>query len=169
MTSETRVSSDDQDLTVQEEKLRAAGCEVIRSEKRSGTTAKGRTELQTLTDFAWKGDTIVVTRIDRLARSIADLAAIVQILEVKSVALRASEQPVDTSTAAGHYFLQSSRREEHRILNRSAVGFPPIPCRIRPGASTDGPPLPSLSCLRRCPRRHKALASSDERRCAGGG
>src|SRR3954470_23616477 len=66
----------------------------------------GRSELQTLLDFVRKGDVIVVTRIDRLARSIADLAAIVRTLEDKGVALRATEQPIDTSTAAGRCFLQ---------------------------------------------------------------
>ncbi|ACA15370.1 Resolvase domain [Methylobacterium sp. 4-46] len=101
-----RVSTTDQDLSLQEEALRAAGCEVIRSEKRSGTSTEGRTELQTLMEFARKGDAIVVTRIDRLARSIADLAAIVRQLEAKGVALRATEQPIDTSTAAGRCFLQ---------------------------------------------------------------
>ena len=101
-----RVSTTDQDLNVQEAALRAAGCEVIRAEKRSGTTTAGRTELQTLMDFARKGDTIVVTRIDRLARSIADLAGLVRELEAKGVALRATEQPIDTSTAAGRCFLQ---------------------------------------------------------------
>jgi DNA invertase Pin-like site-specific DNA recombinase len=101
-----RVSTLDQDLTIQEQALRAAGCEIIRSEKKSGTTTAGRSELQTLLDFVRKGDTIVVTRIDRLARSIADLASIVRTLEHKGVALRASEQPIDTSTAAGRCFLQ---------------------------------------------------------------
>ena len=101
-----RVSTDDQDLAIQEAALRTAGCEVVRSEKRSGTTTKGRTELQTLIDFARKGDTIVVTRIDRLARSIADLAAVVRTLEGKGVSLRATEQPIDTGTAAGRAFLQ---------------------------------------------------------------
>src|SRR3954447_6423825 len=101
-----RVSTTDQDVALQEAALRAAGCEVIRSEKRSGTTTAGRTELQTLIDFARKGDTIVVTRIDRLARSIADLASIVRTLETKGVTLRATEQPIDTSTAAGRAFLQ---------------------------------------------------------------
>ena len=48
----------------------------------------------------------MVTRIDRLARSIADLAAIVHTLEDKGVALRATEQPIDTSTAVGRCFLQ---------------------------------------------------------------
>lgn len=101
-----RVSSTDQDLSIQETALRAAGCEMVRAEKKSGTSTTGRTELQTLMDFARKGDTIVVTRIDRLARSIADLAAIVRDLEAKQVTLRATEQPIDTSSAAGRCFLQ---------------------------------------------------------------
>ncbi|WP_370693945.1 recombinase family protein [Methylobacterium sp. NEAU K] len=92
-------------LSIQEVTLRAAGCELIRAEKKSGASTEGRTELRTLIDFARKGDTIVVTRIDRLARSIADLAGIVRELEAKGVALRATEQPVDTSTAAGKAFL----------------------------------------------------------------
>ncbi|GJE60514.1 recombinase family protein [Methylobacterium trifolii] len=101
-----RVSTKDQDLAIQEAALRAAGCEVIRSEKKSGATTANRTELETLIEFARKGDTIIVTRIDRLARSIADLAAIVRTLEAKGVALRATEQPIDTATAAGRCFLQ---------------------------------------------------------------
>tara|TARA_R110002124_G_scaffold144122_16_gene309116 strand:- start:7548 stop:8108 length:561 start_codon:yes stop_codon:yes gene_type:complete len=101
-----RVSSTDQSLEVQHAALKAAGCTVVRSEKKSGTTTEGRTELQTLIDFAHAGDTILVTRIDRLARSIADLAGIVRSLEVKGVALKATEQPIDTSSAAGRAFLQ---------------------------------------------------------------
>jgi DNA invertase Pin-like site-specific DNA recombinase len=101
-----RVSTTDQDLGIQEAALKAAGCEMIRAEKKSGTTTNGRTELQTLMDFARSGDTIVVTRIDRLARSIADLAAIVRDLEAKGVALRATEQAVNTTTAEGRCFLQ---------------------------------------------------------------
>lgn len=101
-----RVSTTDQSLDVQQEALKAVGCTVVRSEKRSGTTTQGRTELQTLIDFAHSGDTIVVTRIDRLARSIADLAGIVRLLETKGVSLKATEQPIDTSSAAGRAFLQ---------------------------------------------------------------
>lgn len=101
-----RVSSTDQSLDVQQAALKAAGCTVVRSEKKSGTTTEGRTELQTLIDFAHAGDTIVVTRIDRLARSIADLAGIVRSLDAKGVALKATEQPIDTSSAAGRAFLQ---------------------------------------------------------------
>lgn len=100
-----RVSSADQDLTVQRNALRAAGCETIREEKVSGTSRKGRAELAILQDFMRKGDTLVVTRIDRLARSIGDLQDIVRSLKEKGVALRATEQPIDTSTAAGKAFL----------------------------------------------------------------
>ena len=100
-----RVSTTDQDLSLQKAALRAAGCEVIRSEKVTGTTREGRTELATLLDFIRKGDTLVVTRVDRLARSIADLQDVVRALKAKGAALRATEQPIDTSTAAGKAFL----------------------------------------------------------------
>lgn len=100
-----RVSTTDQDLTLQRDALRAAGCETIREEKASGTSTKGRTELATLREFMRKGDTLVVTRIDRLARSIGDLQDIVRSLKEKGIALKATEQPIDTSTAAGKAFL----------------------------------------------------------------
>ncbi|GLS20169.1 integrase-like protein y4lS [Labrys miyagiensis] len=100
-----RVSTIDQDLTIQIEALRKNGCEVIREEKRSGTTREGRTELDTLLTFLRSGDTLMVTRIDRLARSIGDLQDIVHALRAKGVALKATEQPIDTSTAAGKAFL----------------------------------------------------------------
>jgi DNA invertase Pin-like site-specific DNA recombinase len=51
------------------------------------------------------GDTLIVTRIDRLARSMKDLQDIVHELKTRGVALRATEQPIDTSTAAGKAFL----------------------------------------------------------------
>lgn len=100
-----RVSSSDQDFTLQEQALRAAGCEVIRTEKASGTNRAGRTELQVLLDFLRRGDTLVVTRIDRLARSIKDLQDIVYALKKQGVTLKATEQPIDTRSAAGKAFL----------------------------------------------------------------
>lgn len=100
-----RVSSSDQDFALQEQELRAAGCEIIRSEKASGTSRLGRTELETLLNFLRRGDTLVVTRIDRLARSIKDLQDIVHTLKERGVTLKATEQPIDTRTAAGKAFL----------------------------------------------------------------
>ena len=99
------VSTTDQDLSIQEAALKAAGCGAIRAEKRSGATRGGRHELQLLLEFMREGDELVVTRIDRLARSIGDLQDIVRSLKAKGVALRATEQPIDTSTAAGKCFL----------------------------------------------------------------
>src|SRR6201997_1915720 len=100
-----RVSTSDQNLEIQEAALKAAGCGVIRAEKRSGTSTAGRTELQTVLDFLRTGDVLMVTRIDRLARSIGDLQDIVRALRAKGASLRATEQPIDTSTAAGKCFL----------------------------------------------------------------
>ncbi len=100
-----RVSTLDQDLAIQRAALKAAGCGVVRAEKASRSRRDGRTELQVLLDFVQPGDTLVVTRIDRLARSMKDLQDIVRELKERGVALRATEQPVDTSTAAGKAFL----------------------------------------------------------------
>ncbi len=100
-----RVSSTDQDFTIQERSLREAGCDIIRSEKVSGTSRTGRTELETLLEFLRAGDTLVVTRVDRLARSIKDLQDIVHTLKERGIALKAVEQPVDTDSAAGKAFL----------------------------------------------------------------
>ena len=100
-----RVSTTDQDLAIQEAALKAAGCEVIRAEKRSGTNTEGRTELQTVLEFLREGDVLTVTRIDRLARSIGDLQDIVRALKAKGAELKATEQPINTSTAAGKAFL----------------------------------------------------------------
>jgi DNA invertase Pin-like site-specific DNA recombinase len=100
-----RVSTTDQDLSIQEAALRGAGCDVIRAEKQSGTSTQGRVELRTVLDFIGKGDVLLVTRIDRLARSIGDLQDIVRTLKTKGASLRATEQLVDTSTAAGRCFL----------------------------------------------------------------
>jgi DNA invertase Pin-like site-specific DNA recombinase len=80
-----RVSTTDQNLDVQENALRAAGCDLIRSEKRSGTTTAGREELRTVLEFLRTGDVLMVTRIDRLARSIGDLQDIVRTIKVSMI------------------------------------------------------------------------------------
>jgi DNA invertase Pin-like site-specific DNA recombinase len=69
------------------------------------TRAANREELRTVLDFLLKGDALMVTRIDRLARSIGDLQDIVRAVRAKGASLKATEQPIDTSTAAGKCFL----------------------------------------------------------------
>jgi DNA invertase Pin-like site-specific DNA recombinase len=100
-----RVSTTDQDLSLQKATLKAAGCDVIRAEKHTGTTTAGREELRTVLDFLRKGDVLMVTRIDRLARSIGDLQDIVRTIKSRGASLKATEQPIDTGTAAGKCFL----------------------------------------------------------------
>ena len=100
-----RVSSSGQDLTVQLDALKAAGCETIRQEKVSGTSTQGRDELNTLLEFMREGDELVITRIDRLARSVRDLQNIVYDLEKRGITISATEQPINTKTSVGKCFL----------------------------------------------------------------
>ena len=100
-----RVSTTDQSCEVQEKKLREYGCDTVRSERQTGTKLAGRRELASLLEFMREGDTLVVTRLDRLARSVLDLHTIVRDLNAKGVALVCTEQPVDTTTATGKMML----------------------------------------------------------------
>ena len=100
-----RCSTQSQDLEIQRNALLSAGCEVVREEKVSGSSLKGRSELNTLLEFLRKGDELVVTRIDRLARSMRDLQNIVYELTEKGVHLSATEQSINTSTPEGKCFL----------------------------------------------------------------
>jgi DNA invertase Pin-like site-specific DNA recombinase len=100
-----RVSTIDQNTDLQVAALRAAGCSVIRQEHASGTTTEGRTKLADVLEFMRGGDVLVVTRIDRLARSIGDLQTIIKAVRAKGASLECTEQPIDTSTAAGKAFL----------------------------------------------------------------
>lgn len=99
-----RVSTTDQNLDSQLAALEANGCTVIRSEKRSGNSMDDREELRTILAFMRQGDTLVVTRIDRLARSLKDLQIIADQLQTTGVHLVTLEQPVDTSTVTGKMF-----------------------------------------------------------------
>ncbi len=100
-----RVSTNDQDFNLQTKILLAAGCEIIRTEKASGKSRKERSELKLLLEFLRPGDTLIVTHIDRLARSIKDLQDIIYNLNQRDITLKATEQPIDTQTASGKAFL----------------------------------------------------------------
>lgn len=96
-----RVSSVGQSLDVQLDKLKAVGCTRIYSEKRSGRQAATRPELQACLQFLREGDTLVICRLDRMARSVLDLAKIAELLSKKGVALKVLDQAIDTSTSEG--------------------------------------------------------------------
>lgn len=96
-----RVSTSGQSLEVQLEKLKAIGCEKIFSEKQSGKTASDRPALQEMLEFVRDGDQVIITRLDRISRSMADLLEIATKLEKKGVTLTATEQVFDTSSSSG--------------------------------------------------------------------
>ena len=97
-----RVSSIGQSLELQEAALREAGCHPIFAEKRSGRSASDREQLALALDFIRDGDTLIVTRLDRLARSVIDLHQIIARVTAKGVAFRAlQQQGIDTSTSVG--------------------------------------------------------------------
>jgi len=101
-----RVSSFGQELEIQQRLLAEAGCDKVFFEKRTGTTTEGREELQRALEYVREGDVFVVTRIDRLARSVGDLGAIVDQLTEKGVSFRALQQgEFDTTAATGRLFL----------------------------------------------------------------
>jgi DNA invertase Pin-like site-specific DNA recombinase len=100
-----RVSTDDQDLAVQRTQLKAAGCRRIFEEKVSGAT-RDRPELTRLLDHIREQDVLVVTRLDRLARSTRDLLEIAELLRDIGAGLRSIGEPwADTTSAAGRMVL----------------------------------------------------------------
>lgn len=101
-----RVSSLGQSVEVQLDQLKAAGCEKIFAEKKSGTTTTGREQLDLALSFVREGDVFVVTRLDRLARSLVDLRKIVDFLTDKGVGFRCLQQgAIDTTSSEGRLML----------------------------------------------------------------
>jgi DNA invertase Pin-like site-specific DNA recombinase len=100
-----RVSSQSQDTAIQVEHLRAAGCVFVREEKVSGQSRDSRHELKVILDFIRPGDTLVVTKLDRLGRSTRDVLNIVHELEAKGAHLRVLEPDVRTDVAMGKMIL----------------------------------------------------------------
>ncbi|MGA1852610.1 recombinase family protein [Sphingobium sp. HT1-2] len=100
-----RVSTYEQDLTVQLERLSEMGCEKVFAEKKSGSNTD-REELQRCLEFVREGDVLLVTRLDRFARSAADLHGMLSALSGRGVGFRCIDQAgVDTTTSHGKLLL----------------------------------------------------------------
>lgn len=95
-----RVSSTGQSLEVQLEKLNQAKCDRIYQEKRSGRTAD-RPEFQACMNYLREGDTLIITRLDRLARSVVHLAQLAKRFQHEGIDLLVVDQNIDTSTSTG--------------------------------------------------------------------
>jgi DNA invertase Pin-like site-specific DNA recombinase len=95
-----RVSSTSQDLRPQRTRLTTNGCTTVFEEQFTGTTAN-RPELAHMLRYIRKGDTLVITKLDRLARSVCDLGNIAKELQAKGVDLKVLDQPIDTTNPSG--------------------------------------------------------------------
>ena len=124
-----RASVTDQDVSIQEAPVKAAGCETVRAEK-VGTKRDGRMELEVLLGSVRFGGELAVTRIDRLATTFKDRQEIAHEPQAKGVTLRAMDQAVDTSTSHGRPFFvmldvfaefKTNLRRERQLLRISAA------------------------------------------------
>ncbi len=121
-----RVSTGDQDAAGQELRLRQAGAVRVFTDVRSGRSMD-RPGLGALLDYARRGDTLAVVRLDRLGRSLAELLATVAMLKERGVALLSLEEKIDTSSAAGelvfHVFDAIAHFERRLIAERARDGI----------------------------------------------
>jgi DNA invertase Pin-like site-specific DNA recombinase len=100
-----RVSSADQSTATQVQRLKEAGCEVVRKEKVSGKAREGRDELATLLEFITAGDVLVCVKLDRLGRSTRDVLNLVHELDQKGASLRILEPAISTDGPMGKMVL----------------------------------------------------------------
>lgn len=100
-----RVSTLDQDLEIQQQRLVAEGCQIVRCEKVSGASRQGRTELATIIEFLREDDELVVTRLDRLGRDTRDVLNIVHECEQRGAYITVLEPYVSTKGEMGKMIL----------------------------------------------------------------
>jgi len=121
-----RVSTDDQKLEAQTDALEGAGAGRIFADKISGS-ARSRPQLDQMIDQLRKGDVVVVTKYDRLARSLRDLLDIVEVIRERGAGFRSLAEDIDTTTPAGrlvfHVFASIAQFERERISERTKEGL----------------------------------------------
>lgn len=119
MTGYARVSTDEQNIDTQIEELRSVGCTVIYADHASGGT-QDRPDWQACKRSLGEGDTLVVSRIDRLGRSLIDLVSIIDDLGARGIAFRSLHEGIDTSSTPGKmlFHLVASFAEYERSLIR---------------------------------------------------
>jgi DNA invertase Pin-like site-specific DNA recombinase len=133
-----RVSTDDQNLDLQADALHNAGCEQIYEEKASGKTAGAdRPELAHCLRALRAGDILIVWRLDRLGRSLADLVRTVSDLERRGIGFESLTERIETGSAAGrlifHVFASLAEFERNLIRERTKAGLDAARARGRTG------------------------------------
>lgn len=131
-----RVSTDDQNLDLQRDALTRAGCLTIYEETASGKSSS-RPELEHCRKSLRSGDTLVVWRLDRLGRSLADLVKIISDLEREGITFESLGEKIDTGSASGklqfHVFAALAEFERNLIRERTLAGLSAARARGRVG------------------------------------
>jgi DNA invertase Pin-like site-specific DNA recombinase len=131
-----RVSTQEQDLALQLDALKAAGCERIYEERASGAQ-RDRPELKAALGYMRQGDTLVVWKLDRLARSLKQLIDTVEDFGVRGIGLRSLTEAIDTTTSGGklifHIFAALAEFERQVIRERTLAGLAAARARGRKG------------------------------------
>ena len=123
-----RVSTLEQDLDVQHEKLKEAGCKRIFGGKHSGKAETNKKSLEELLDYVRDGDTVVVTKLDRLGRSLSQVLNVLDALSSRGVRFKAIDQNIDTvnddpmSKAMVHLLGMFAQMERDFIVSRTTEG-----------------------------------------------
>ncbi len=136
-----RVSTKDQDLSLQIDALENVGCKKIYREQISGST-RDRPELQHLLEHLREGDVVVVWKLDRLARSMKDLVNLVNEIQAKGAGLSSLNDQIDTTTPHGkftfHIFAALAEFERDIIRERTNAGLAAARARGRKGGRPKG-------------------------------
>jgi DNA invertase Pin-like site-specific DNA recombinase len=131
-----RVSSDEQNLDLQLEAMRQAGCDKIYEDKASGANTE-RPGLQLALEVLREGDTLVVWKLDRLGRTVKQLVNFVTWFEENGIHLRSLTDSIDTSTPSGRFFFHImaslSQMERELLLERTRAGLSAARTRGRLG------------------------------------
>jgi DNA invertase Pin-like site-specific DNA recombinase len=121
-----RVSTQEQDTALQLDALGKLGCDVVFQEKASGASRQGRVELARCLESLRAGDVLVVYKIDRIARSLFDLLAILRHLETVGATIKSVTEPLDTTNSMGVFVVQIlgavAQLERSMIRERSIAG-----------------------------------------------
>jgi DNA invertase Pin-like site-specific DNA recombinase len=121
-----RVSTQDQDLSLQLDALHAAGCDKVYTEKASGAQ-RDRAQLQAALEYMRGKDTLVIWKLDRLARSLKQLIETVEDLGARDIGLRSLTESLDTTTSGGtlvfHLFAALAEFERSMIRERTRAGL----------------------------------------------
>ena len=136
-----RVSTQDQNPELQLDALKEAGCEKVFVEKASGAQ-RDRPELKAALEYMRSGDTLVVWKLDRLARSLKQLIETVEILEGQGIGFRSLTEAIDTTTSGGrlifHIFGALAEFERSIIRERTNAGLESARARGRMGGRPRG-------------------------------